>query len=193
MCYADVISASRKEIRPLETAPARTPGETFRRRMQEARKARGWSQRELATRLKTVWGEEKGQLTQAAVARIEIGERKVSLDEAVAIAAVLDVALTNMFLPIDGLSQVQGDGHAVLPGSPVRLAPALEIEQRRARAWAQGHLPLRPEDFEVYLEQSPMDAMVSPAELPPERVEELQAKWLRRLRSIGYTQDEEQR
>ena len=84
LCYADAMSTSKKKT----TSASRTPGETFRRRMQEARKLSNLTQRALVARL-----HEMGlEINQAAIARIESGERKVSLDEAVAIAAALDQA-----------------------------------------------------------------------------------------------------
>ncbi len=117
---------------------ATTPGETFRHRLREAREARPMSQRGLAARLT-----ELGlPMSQAAVTRIERGDRKCSLDEAVAIAAALDVAPMHLFLPIDG-------------DDPVQLAPALEVDAPLARAWARGEQPLRPEDARFYAFQAP--------------------------------------
>ena len=103
-----------------------TPEAAFRRRLKEARAARGMTQRDLAERLAAI-----GQpMTQAAVTRIERGERRVSLDEAIAIAAVLDVAPIHLFLPIEGDS--------------AQLAPKLKVPIDRARAWARGQHPLDP-------------------------------------------------
>ena len=82
--------------------------------MQEARKARGISQRALRDRL----ADAGLDLNQAAIARMERGERKITLDEAVTISAVLDVAPVHLFLPVEG-------------NGPVWLAPDLVTTRLR--------------------------------------------------------------
>ena len=73
----------------------------------------------------------------------------------------------------------------------MKVAPEWEVSQATAREWTKGLKPLDPASYELYLDQSPLDAMVSPEGLSPEQVERLRAQWLRRLRSIGYVQEEE--
>jgi transcriptional regulator with XRE-family HTH domain len=155
---------------------ARTPGETFRRRMSEARKLHNLTQRGLVARL-----HDKGlEINQAAIARIESGERKVSLDEAVAIAAVLDQAPMNLFLATDDRT-------------PVLLAPAFKVDQATARRWAAGGRALDPENFEPYLDMSPADAVVVPEGASEEQRERWGQKWTRRLSSIGHDPESEER
>lgn len=122
----------------METGSVNGPEEVFRRRLQEAREARGgMSQRELAARVANIGM----KINQSAITRIERGERKVSLGEAIALAAALDVAPVNLFLPIDG-------------DEPVRLAPALEVDLTHARKWATGERPLDPANLRFYAYQS---------------------------------------
>jgi hypothetical protein len=114
---------------------------------------------------------------QAAITRIERGERKVSLDEAIAIAAVLDIAPVHLFMPIDG------DG-------TVRLAPGLEVDQAKARRWSRGNIPLRPEDFEFYLDQTPGDVRVSAEELSEDEQRDLAERARKRLEQLGVDDQE---
>lgn len=163
----------------MESEPATppTPGDAFRRRLTEARKALGLTQRQLVERL----GAAGMPMNQAAVARIESGTRKVSLDEAIAIAAVLDIAPVHMFLPIAGDQRGKSGRH----GPPVHLAPAMPVDQVKARRWSRGQLPLRPESFWTYLDQSPGDITVSGEELSPEQQAEIREKHLATLRQLG--------
>jgi transcriptional regulator with XRE-family HTH domain len=145
----------------VETSTADTPEEVFRRRLQEAREARGgMSQRDLAARLADIGY----RLSQSAITRIERGERKVSLGEAIALAAALDVAPVHMFLPIEG-------------DQPVRLAPALEVKPDQARAWATGRRPLDPANVRFYSYQQPHIADL-------EREEGLGERFMARLRDL---------
>ncbi len=126
------------------------------------------SQRALVARLAEI-----GQkMNQAAIARIERGERKISLDEAIAIAAALDVAPVHMFLPIEGDERVS-------------LARALEVDQVKARRWARGNIPLDPANFRSYRDQGAGDTRVSPEELSPEEQAALQAENERLIRKLG--------
>lgn len=86
---------------------APTPSDVLRRRMREIRDRRGMSQRDLERELKKLGV----PISQSAIALIETGQpsrpgqktpRKVSLDEAVAIAAALDVPLDDIYRePLD--------------------------------------------------------------------------------------------
>jgi transcriptional regulator with XRE-family HTH domain len=73
------------------------PSEVFRERLHDVRRLRGWTQQELAAAL----GEVGVDLGEFAVTRLEKGKRSVSLDEAVAIAAVLGVTPLHMLVPLD--------------------------------------------------------------------------------------------
>jgi transcriptional regulator with XRE-family HTH domain len=73
------------------------PSQVFAKRLRETREARGFTQTELA---QLVTG--KGQpISKAALLRIERGKRGLSLDEAFALAQVLNVAPAHLLSPPD--------------------------------------------------------------------------------------------
>jgi transcriptional regulator with XRE-family HTH domain len=75
----------------------RRPSEVFATRLRDTRKARGLSQTELAQRMT-----ERGRpMSKAALLRIENGERGLSLDEALAFAAVLFAVPAHLLSPPD--------------------------------------------------------------------------------------------
>ena len=145
-----------------------SPEQTFSQRLREAREAQGISQRQMVDRLA-----ELGLATnQAAIARIERGTRKVSLDEAVAISAALDVALVNLFLPIEG-------------DEPVQLTPALTVDPDKARRWARGGVPLNPEHYRAYADQHPGDMPISTEGMSRADREAIVAAVRRQLQQLG--------
>jgi hypothetical protein len=81
-------------------------------------------------------------LNQSVITRIERGTRKVSLDEAIALAAALDVAPVHLFLPITDEGRVS-------------VTPSTEVPSRVARQWALGLRPLDPSNTRFYANQSP--------------------------------------
>lgn len=114
------------------------PSDVFRKRLREVRRLRGWTQHDLAAALVEV-GMDLGEF---AITRLENGKRSVSLDEAVALAAVLGVSPLHMFVPLDD--------------STVELAPQLPaIGAVSARAWFRGQRPLQQADERTYYTQTP--------------------------------------
>ena len=103
------------------------PEATFRRRMREARLARRLTQRDLVDALAEVGLD----MNQTGITRIEGGAPGITLHEAIALAAALDVAPVHLFLPIDD-------------GPPVNLTSGLEVDRRKARSWARGTSPWSP-------------------------------------------------
>jgi transcriptional regulator with XRE-family HTH domain len=75
-----------------------TPSHVFAVRLRETRLARGLTQAELADRVTTAGR----PLSRVAILGIERGDRRVSLDEALALAQVLYVAPANLLSPPDG-------------------------------------------------------------------------------------------
>src|SRR4051794_7495768 len=61
------------------------------------------SAQELADRVKALGG----KLDRAAIAKIESGTRNVSLDEALLLAAALDVAPVHLFFPLNDDAEVE--------------------------------------------------------------------------------------
>jgi transcriptional regulator with XRE-family HTH domain len=119
------------------------PLEIFRERLRQVRDAHGLSQQALAERL-----EQQGlHLDRVVITKIETGARNVTLNEAFAIAFVLEVPLMTLLFPTD-------------PKAIVDLAPKdADIDAVRARLWVEGHDPLWT-DADVYLEaQSPTDEL----------------------------------
>jgi transcriptional regulator with XRE-family HTH domain len=78
------------------------PSEVFAARLRETRQARGLSQSELARQMT----DQGRPLSKAALLRIENGQRGLSLDEAMAISAILRVAPALMLSPADDDSYV---------------------------------------------------------------------------------------
>jgi transcriptional regulator with XRE-family HTH domain len=107
------------------------PSENFTRRLREARTRRGWTQAELAKRV-TALGH---SLDKTAVTKLEGGNRKVTLDDAVALAAALDVPVLSLLLPAEG---------------DAALTRKLAIPFPFARAWMSGQLPLSREGVDSY-------------------------------------------
>jgi transcriptional regulator with XRE-family HTH domain len=71
------------------------PSEVFRSRLRETRNARGVSQGELARRMRDAGY----PMDKSAVLRIEKGERGISLDEALAFAAILFASPAHLLSP----------------------------------------------------------------------------------------------
>jgi transcriptional regulator with XRE-family HTH domain len=113
------------------------PSEVFRRRLREVRLAKGWTQQQLADALASAGAE----LTSFAIARLESGKRGVSLDEAVAMAAVLGPSLLHMITPLEHVR--------------VHLAPRLAERAIDVRAWVRGQRPLRQADEQLFYFQAP--------------------------------------
>lgn len=163
-------------------------GEVFARRLREARNARRWTQQDLVGRL----AELDAAMDRTVLARIEKGQRDVRLEEAVALAAALDVALVNLILPIEGdrLHQPVDEslkplrGRAKRRGPLVRLTKGLAVNQVKARRWARGELPLDPANFRSYRDQT-ADLTVSDEELPAAERSAIREENLREMRKRG--------
>ncbi len=114
-----------------------TPTDVFRARLREVRRLKRWTQADLAAALAGT-GLDIGE---PAITRMERGSRGVSLDEAIAISAVLGVSPLHMFVPLDD------DGS--------QLTPQMSVPATDARAWARGQRPLREEDEPLFYAQTP--------------------------------------
>jgi transcriptional regulator with XRE-family HTH domain len=91
------------------------PSAVFATRLRETRLARGFSQAELARRMR----EHGQQMSKAAVLRIESGDRGLSLDEALAFAWVLNAVPAHLLSPPEG-EGVMLTADAGLDGSGLR-------------------------------------------------------------------------
>lgn len=108
-----------------------TPTDALRELVKAHRSRRGWSQTDLARRI--------GTLERMAVARIESGDRGVSLDEAVALAVALDVPLVRLIAPAEGSDRVE-------------LGTGVECSASEARAWMRGDRMLPGQDRRAFLD-----------------------------------------
>ena len=95
---------------------ARSPNGHFRYQLAEARKARGFSQAQLAKRLTEIGY----KMHETSIARIESGERRVSLDDAMAISLALGCQLAQLVAPPDATARVEITERAVFPSEHVR-------------------------------------------------------------------------
>jgi transcriptional regulator with XRE-family HTH domain len=155
---------------------AHTPSETFAKRLAIARRARNWSQARLAKIL-----DELGHpMHPTALSRIEKETRQVTIDDAVAIAAALDVALVHMIFPIH-------------PEGKVALTPKLEVDVAKATRWARGRQPLDPANVRMYSYQHLGDVNVINPEASPEQKAAAQAEFEEGLRAMGVSVAREER
>jgi transcriptional regulator with XRE-family HTH domain len=111
---------------------SKSPSEILSDQLAYFRERSGLSQQQLADKLV-----EMGvKSSRATIARTEAGEREVGLDEALQLAAALDLSPSSLFLPF-----VEG---------PVAIAPELVIPSRRARNWLRRAKPLSGPDGRYY-------------------------------------------
>jgi transcriptional regulator with XRE-family HTH domain len=103
-----------------------TPGQVFAERVKARRKRLGWTQQQLADRLR-----EYGLPTdRTTIVKLEKGERAQAapLDRLFAFAAALGVAPVHLFVPLD-------DDASIAIGNTTLPAP-------HARSWIRGETPL---------------------------------------------------
>lgn len=114
-----------------------SPQEVFRHRLARLRKALGYtSQGSLTKRVAEVGG----GLGETSIARIEAGDRNVRLDEALMLAAALDVSPLALLIPEEG---------------ELRLAHGIVVDADHARRWLMGKEPLDPANQRSYRYVSP--------------------------------------
>lgn len=116
------------------------PSSVFGQQVRAVRTHKGWtSQQHLAERLSELSGHD---IDRSAIARLETGKRGVSLDEAFAISAALEVSPLSLMLPRD-------------PSQPVAVAPHVTVTGKEAREWARGDEPLPGQDRQFFESESP--------------------------------------
>lgn len=191
-----------QRARTAKIAPPQV-SDIFAGRVREARNARGWTQQDLANEM----GKLGAPMDRTTIAKLEKRQREARINEAVAIAAALDVALTCLLFPIEGDSvyrpPLDKEGRPMYHarGAPdaaaqarvrgrrdgplVCLAPALRVNQVKARRWARGELPLDPANFRTYAEQTAGDHPVSSEELSRAERQILQEENEQRARKLG--------
>ncbi len=140
----------------------KTPEQTARERIRELRKRHGWTQQDLARELNLIGGT---KIDRAAVAKVELGQRGLSLSEFLRYALALDVA------PVHLLAHPDGD-------EPLTLG-SFEASPLEMRAWIRGERPFFNQNARFYLSEVPKqefdervaDAWDQATETPPERAD----------------------
>ena len=115
-----------------------SPSQVFRQRLRQVRQARNWTQPELAAKL----SDQGAEITAFTINRLENSNRGVSLDEAVAIAAVLGPSLLHIIVPLDDRERID-------------LTPQMPVRPVDARAWLRGQRPLQQADEQIFYFQTP--------------------------------------
>jgi transcriptional regulator with XRE-family HTH domain len=106
--------------------------EMFAKRLREMREERGWSQAKLSRRV-TELGY---RLDKAAMSRIEGGQRTVTLEDAVALAAALGVPLPALFVGEET--------------EEVEITSEIRVRTPFLNGWLAGKMPLDPADAKFY-------------------------------------------
>jgi len=107
-----------------DNGPDHTPSEVFAQQLRATRDRKGWSQQRLADRLREL-GE---PIDRSVIAKIEGGNRPVSVDEAFAFAAALGVPAAALLVPRDGHTSVRVAG--------------IKVTAYVAHRWIRGLSPL---------------------------------------------------
>jgi transcriptional regulator with XRE-family HTH domain len=118
---------------------ARRPSEVFAEQMRIQRDRRGWTQRQLAARLSKL-----GLVVhQTKIGKWESGERRITLDEALAISVALDVSPAHM---------IAGSySDEALRGPTIALSAATApVSARQMRMWVRGQQSLWGQDEKRY-------------------------------------------
>ncbi|MGW3724230.1 helix-turn-helix domain-containing protein [Streptomyces sp. NPDC000851] len=111
--------------RAVEVGPT---GMTVAENLARLRKIRGYSTRQLSAEL-----ERKGRpISPSGITRMEKGDRVVTADDLVALAAIFGVSPVSLLLPLTTTAE-----------TPVEITGAGTVDALRAWEWGIGRLPLR--------------------------------------------------
>lgn len=112
---------------------ARRPSEITAQQTREVRQRKRWTQQQLSDRI----GELGGVMDRVVIAKIETGRRGIPLDDALLLAVALNIAPSNLLLPM-------------FSDEPVALAPQRAVSPRIARSWFRAQRPLPGDDERAY-------------------------------------------
>jgi transcriptional regulator with XRE-family HTH domain len=122
----------------VDAAPDR-PSDVFAAQMKLQRERKGWTQKQLAARL----GQLGFPVHQTTIGKWEAHERRITLDEALAISVALDVAPSHMIAGSFLRSKIDSPGIALSAKTP-------PVSTRLMRTWIQGLQPLWGQDEKRY-------------------------------------------
>jgi transcriptional regulator with XRE-family HTH domain len=134
----------------LRRQPAKRPSQVFSEQMRIQRGRKGWTQKQLATRLAKL-----GHFVhQTKIGKWETGDRRITLDEALAISAALDVSPAHMI----------AGSYSDVTFSPATIAlsaatPA--VSARQMRMWLRGQQALWGQDERRYYTEVAPDEWVA--------------------------------
>lgn len=147
-------TVARRKRRTMRKAPR--PGEALQHQLHELRKRAGvTSQEQLAGRLDALGEsfETEKNRGRKKIAKIESGERQISLDEGLAIAAALGLEPARVLFPLDDLAEVA-------------VTPTLKVYAWQAQEWLRGHRPLTDEG-NAYFDLASTDPSVAESRALP--------------------------
>jgi transcriptional regulator with XRE-family HTH domain len=121
------------------------PSDIAARRIRELRKRHGWTQQQLTNRLNHLGA----QIDRVGVAKVELGQRKLPLDEVFWFAQALSVAPVNLLAPIADDQQDE----------PIELGANFSCSPAEMRRWVRGqqHFPFQ--DPRVYYTEVPTEEL----------------------------------
>ncbi len=150
----------------MTAAEAQGVGEVFAQRMRAVRKRRDLTQAQLADRLEDIGVTGLGRGTLSKIeANVNGRAANVSIQDALAICAALNVAPVHMLAP-------DSEGGE---WTEVRVAPKLVRRSTQVRAWIRGEWPLGHDD----------DPRAFFAEMPPHEFREMAERGTRRSSEEG--------
>jgi transcriptional regulator with XRE-family HTH domain len=126
------------------------PSEAFAEQMRIQRERKGWSQKQLAARLAKLGFD----VHQTTIGKWEAGERRITLDEALAISVALDVSPAHM---VAGSYLGGAFGRASI-GLTANTDP---VSPREMRMWVRGQRPLWGQDEKRYYTEVAPDEWVA--------------------------------
>lgn len=132
---------------------AKSPSEVLAELLRAIRGRQGLSAQDVAETVRRMGG----TLDRAAISKIEGGRRGVSLDEALLLAAALQVAPVHLLLPRED-------------DAPVRVVPAASVSTAHARRWFRGIEPLPAASDRIYRTEVPDSEWQPARQSTPEEI-----------------------
>jgi transcriptional regulator with XRE-family HTH domain len=120
------------------SSDAATPRDVTPAAIKQFRILREWSQADLAKALEGHWPSMSGQMDRPTITRLESGERRINVEEVMALADALGVGPLSLILPREERGSEAGDP------APLQITPEGPIVDNPFRlwTWARGMLPL---------------------------------------------------